>query len=80
MTDRDDIIERLAALEAREEARDEVIAGMARKQDTMANKQQEILDQLNRYKGAWGALVMIGAALWAGVKLFLPWFQAKTGG
>lgn len=73
MTDREDIVERLAALEAREEARDAVIAEMAK-------DQKEILAQLNRYKGAWGAVLMIGAALWAAVKIVLPWLQTKAGG
>ena len=70
MTDRDDIIERLAALEAREEARDAVIAEMAK-------NQKEILEQLNRYKGAWGVIVMVASAIWAAVTFIIPLAKAK---
>lgn len=70
MTDRDEILQRLAVLEAKEEARDKII-------EDMAKNQKEILEQLNRYKGAWGVIVMVASAIWAAVTFIIPLAKAK---
>lgn len=44
---------------------------------TIMTQQKELISQLNRYKGAWGAIVMIGAALVAALTLGLKYFGLK---
>ena len=40
-------------------------------------QQKQIIEQLNRYKGAWGAIVMIGAACVAAVTLGFKYIGLK---
>lgn len=55
--------ERVAVLETQMAAYEEKIDGMEAALKDMAAAQQQLLLELAKYRGGWGAVVMIGSAI-----------------
>lgn len=73
MSDGRPIGERVASLESRVGNLETAMAKAGDAYERIAQKQQEILNELNRYRGAWGMLLLVLTAFTAAARLFKDW-------